>query len=62
MEKDNTSEIPNTLIEQKGFISQRLTKDGVINESLDSDHLGIEIISIQPGDLYVAVSFLKKPL
>ena len=58
MEKDNLSESSDTSIEQKGLISQKLSQDGIPNESLANDHLGIEIIAVGPSDLYEAVSVL----
>ena len=60
MEKENLPQNSESSIEKKGFISQMLLQDGVQNESLDSDHLGIEIISLMPSELYEAVSTLKK--
>ncbi len=51
---------PDSSIEKKGLISQKLNEDGILNESLGSDHLGVEIISLEPSNLYEAVSFLKK--
>ena len=59
MEKENLPESSDKSIEKKGFISQKLLKDGIENESLVSDHLGIENISVEPNNLYMAVSVLK---
>ncbi len=59
MEKDNLSKTSDSLSEKEGILSQRLLKDGIQNESMGCDHLGIEIISVEPGHLYKAVSFLK---
>ena len=59
MDKENLSQSSEISIEKKGLISQRLSKDGIPNESLDCDHLGIEILSVKPSDLYEAVSILK---
>ena len=59
MEKENLPQSSDTSIEKKGFISKKLFQDGISNESLDSDHLGIEIISLEPGKLYEAVTILK---
>ena len=59
MDKENLPQSSEISIEKQGLISQRLSKDGIPNESLDCDHLGIEIISVKPGDLYEAVSNLK---
>ena len=59
MEKDDLSKSSDTAIEKEGIISQTLTKDGIPNQSLDNDHIGIENISVQPDKLYEAVSALK---
>ena len=59
MEKDNQITSSDSLIEQKGLISEQLTKDGITNESLGNDHIGIEIIAVKPNNLYEAVSTLK---
>ena len=60
MEKDNLPQSPNSSIEKKGLISQKLSEEGIQNESLDSDHIGIENISVEPSNLYEAVSTLRK--
>ena len=60
MEKENTNKLSDSSIEKRGLISEQLSKDGIDNESLGEDHLGIEIISVQPSDLYEAVSNLKE--
>ncbi len=60
MEKENSSQLNDSSIEKKGLISQKLSQDGIQNESLESDHIGIEIISVNPQNLYEAVSMLKK--
>ena len=59
MDKENYSEKQN-LIEKKDSLSQKLFEDGIKNESMGLDHVGIEIISVNPRDLYEAVSLLKK--
>ena len=59
MEQENIPNSNEASIEKKGIISQKLFQDGIPNDSLDSDHLGIEIISVEPGNLYEAVSVLK---
>ena len=59
MEKNNQKDIPVSSIEKEETISKKLLEDGITNESLGSDHIGIEIISVKPGDLYEAVSILK---
>ena len=60
MEKENQINSPDASIEKKGLISEQLVKDGIKNESLGSDHIGIEIIAVKPNYLYEAVSTLKK--
>ena len=59
MEKENLSKSSDDSIKKNGVISQKLLEDGVQNETLDPDHLGIEIISVSPSNLYEAVTFLK---
>jgi len=60
MEKDNLAQSSDTSQEKKGIISENLTRDGILNQSLADDHLGIENISVEPNKLYEAVSALKK--
>ena len=60
MEKENQINSSDSSIEEKGLISEQLVKDGIKNESLGSDHIGIEIIAVKPNNLYEAVSTLKK--
>jgi len=36
-----------------------LSKDGIPNQSLPDDHIGIENISVEPSKLYEAVSALR---
>ena len=59
MEKDGLAKSSDTSIENEGFISQSLSKDGIPNQSLANDNLGIENISVEAGNLYEAVSALK---
>ena len=59
MEKDGLAKSSDTSIEKEGFISQILSKDGIPNQSLANDHIGIENISVEPSQLYEAVSALK---
>ena len=60
MEKDKPSQNSDSSIEKKDVISQQLFQDGIPNESLKSDNLGIEIVSVEPSHLYEAVKTLKK--
>ena len=59
MEKDGLAKVTDSSINSEGFISQNLSKDGIPNQSLPNDHLGIENISVEPSKLYEAVSALK---
>ena len=59
MEKDGLATSSDTSIEKEGFISQCLSRDGIPNQSLSDDHIGIENISVEPNKLYAAVSALK---
>ena len=59
MEKDGLAKSSDTSIEKEGFISQSLSKDGVPNQPLPDDHIGIENISVEPNKLYEAVSALR---
>ena len=59
MEKDDLAQSSDTSLEKGGLISQNLTRDGIPNQSLSNDHLGIENISVEPSELYEAVSALR---
>ena len=59
MEKDDLTKSSETSIETEGLISRTLSKDGIPNQSLANDHLGIENIAVLPSKLYKAVSALK---
>ena len=59
MEKENQINSPDGQLEKTGVISEKLKKDGITNETLGSDHIGVEIIAVQPNNLYKAVSTLK---
>jgi len=54
MEKDDLAKSSDTSIEKEGFISKFLSKDGISNQSLPDDHIGIENISVEPNKLYEA--------
>ena len=60
MQKENLPESSDISLDKKGPISNKLSEDGIQNESLDSDHIGIEIISVAPSSLYEAVSARKQ--
>ena len=59
MDKENQIESSDSSIENRGIISNKLLKDEIKNESLGSDHIGIEIISVEPSNLYATISKLK---
>ncbi len=59
MEKDNQAAESLSSIEKKGLISYQLAENGILNNSLGTDHIGVEILSVEPNLLYKAVSFLK---
>ncbi len=58
MEQENLPKSSDSTIAKKGLISQKLTKDGIPNDPLGFDHIGVEIISVKPNNLYQAVSTL----
>ena len=41
MEKDGITKASDSSIKSEGFISQNLSKDGIPNQSLPNDHIGI---------------------
>ena len=59
MEKDNQINNSETSIGKIGLISNKLLQDGIENVSQGSDHIGIEIISVEPSILYKTISKLK---
>ena len=59
MEKENLPASSDSSIEKNGIMSQKLAKDGIPNDSMGTDHIGIEIISVSPSNLYQAVSTLE---
>ena len=60
MGKDSLAKSSESPLEKKGVMSENLSRDGIPNESLANDHLGIENISVEPSKLYEAVSLLRK--
>ena len=59
MEKENLPKSTEEIVEQKGVVSNQLSEDGITNESLGNDHIGVEILSVKPENLYEAISTLK---
>tara|TARA_Y100000589_G_scaffold207359_1_gene195558 strand:+ start:892 stop:1419 length:528 start_codon:yes stop_codon:yes gene_type:complete len=47
------------LVDQRGEISKKLFAENVVNESLGEDHIGVEIISVEPSVLYEAIAKLN---
>jgi len=58
MEKENISP-KEELVDQRGFISKKLMNENIDNESLGTDHIGVEILSVEPDNLYKTISKLK---
>lgn len=56
MEKDKSKD---ELLDKRGEVSKKLSSENLNNESLGEDHIGIEIISVEPKDLYNVISRLK---
>tara|TARA_B100000424_G_scaffold227545_1_gene188325 strand:+ start:135 stop:665 length:531 start_codon:yes stop_codon:yes gene_type:complete len=59
MEKENQINNSENSIGKTELISNKLLQDNIQNESLGSDHIGIEIISVEPGNLYATITKLK---
>ncbi len=59
MDKDQLSKSSDSSLEKGSLISEMLSEDGIENNSLGIDHIGVEIISVSPQKLYEAVSILK---
>ena len=55
-EKDNSKD---ELLDKRGEVSKKLSSENFNNESLGEDHIGIEIISVKPKDLYKVIAQLK---
>jgi len=58
MEK-NKDQKKDELLDIRGEVSKKLTSENFNNESLGEDHIGIEIISVEPKDLYSVIERLK---
>ena len=57
MDKDNKTD--KELLDKRGIISKALSDNNIDNESLGEDHIGVENISVEPQNLYEAISKLK---
>tara|TARA_Y100001933_G_scaffold37695_1_gene33295 strand:- start:321 stop:848 length:528 start_codon:yes stop_codon:yes gene_type:complete len=58
MEKDK-SKSKDELVDKRGEVSKKLSSENFENESLGQDHIGIEIISVEPQNLYKVITKLK---
>ena len=58
-DKKDPTESKDQIVDQRGYISKKLLEDNFDNESLGEDHIGIEIISVEPSNLYATVAKLK---
>ena len=58
MTKENNSP-KEELVDQRGPISKKLINENIDNISLGTDHIGIEILSVEPDNLYKTISKLK---
>ena len=58
MEKENNKP-KEELVDQRGFISKKLIDENIENNSLGTDHIGVEILSVEPDNLYKTISKLK---
>ena len=59
MEQDSLEKSSDISKENEGIVSNSLSKDGIPNQSLANDHIGIENISVEPSVLFKAVSALR---
>ena len=59
MENNSSSESSEKIVKQIGIVSYQLSQDGITNESLGNDHIGVEILSVKPEKLYEAISTLR---
>ncbi len=61
MNKENISDNidKDELVDQRGEVSKKLASENIENQSLGVDHIGIEIVSVEPPKLYEAISKLK---
>ena len=59
MDKEDLAKSPNTSIEKEGAISQYFSGEGIPNQPLANDHIGIENISVEPSKLHEAVLALR---
>ena len=58
MEK-NIDKSKDELLDQRGEVSKMLSSENFNNESLGEDHIGVEIIGVEPKNLYTVIARLK---
>ena len=58
MEKEQ-GKAKDELLDKRGEVSKKLSSENFNNVSLGEDHIGIEIISVEPKDLYDVIARLK---
>ena len=56
MENNSSPESSENIVKRNGIVSNQLSEDGITNESLGNDHIGVEILSVKPEKLYEAIS------
>ena len=59
MENNSSPDSSEKIVKQNGIVSYQLSQDGITNESLGNDHIGVEILSVKPEKLYETISTLK---
>ena len=59
MENNSSPESSEKIVKQNGIVSDQLSEDGITNESLGNDHIGVEILSVKPEKLFETISTLK---
>ena len=57
--ENNKDKSKDELLDKRGEVSKKLSSENINNESLGEDHIGIEIISVEPKDLYNVIARLK---
>ena len=59
MENNSSPESSEKIVKRNGIVSNQLSEDGITNESLGNDHIGVEILSVKPEKLYETIFTLK---
>ena len=58
MDKEK-GKLKDELLDKRGEVRKKLSSENLNNESLGEDHIGIEMISVKPKDLYKVIAQLK---